>query len=148
MSKRLWIAAIALLCCGCHSYETRTYDVVVRNATESPIVVWLTKNGEPYEQGWLSPEDIGIESPNMVEKSKTFSWTTIDPAQTQGTGKVTGQFEPSTAAILRVYRNASKFSDLLAISRPGANRTDVELHPGYNSFVVESDGALHVRESR
>ena len=148
MIKRICIVSILFLCFGCHSYETRTYEVTVHNATSSPIVVWLTKSGEPFEQGWLSPEEIGRESPKMVERSATFSWTTIDPGKTQGTGKVRGRFEATTSAILRIYRNASKFSDLLAISRPGGDRIDLELRPGSNNFTIESNGGLHAREAR
>ena len=53
-----------------------------------------------------------------------------------GTGAVKGQFLPSTAAQLRVYSGAEKFSDLLAISRGSPNRLDLDLKPGSNSFTM------------
>jgi hypothetical protein len=133
---------MALCIGGCNSYQTRTYDVTVKNATNRPIVVWLTKNGEPYEQGWLSPEEIAIESPKINEVR--YSWTTIDPGQRMGVGPVKGRFLPDTAAQLRVYSGAEKFSDLLAIDRGSPDRLDLNLNPGANSFTITAPaGALH-----
>ena len=66
------LLCVVACCCagGCHSYETRAYDVMVRNDSPVPIVVWLTKDGPPYEQAWLSPEDIAIETPQQRDEQR------------------------------------------------------------------------------
>src|SRR5438552_12672165 len=61
------LSLLCLLLTGCHNYESRTYDVTVHNRTAEPITIWLTKDGPPYEAGWLSPEDLAIESPRQNE---------------------------------------------------------------------------------
>jgi len=128
----------AAILTGCHSYQTRSYDVMVRNDSPVPIVVWLTKDGPPYEQAWLAPEDIAIESPHQADRS--MHWTTIDPGREQGTPTIKGQFEPNTEAMLRVYMNAAQFSDLLAIGPKSPSRVDIVLPRGHSAWVVDLTG--------
>ena len=134
------LLCVVACCCagGCHSYETRAYDVMVRNDSPVPIVVWLTKDGPPYEQAWLSPEDIAIETPQQRDRS--MHWTTIDPGREQGTHTIKGQFEPNTEAVLRVYMNAVQFSDLVAIGPKSPSRVDLTLPRGHSSWVVDVTG--------
>src|SRR4051812_33461720 len=127
-------AAIATLAClfatlaGCQSYQTRSYDVSVHNATREPITIWLTKDGPPYEDGWWSPEDIATLSPKQ-NPSREIGGVILEPGKF-ATANRKGRFEPNTNAVLRVYRTGGGFNDLLAISAGSPARTDVKLRPG------------------
>ena len=131
---------------GCASYQTRTYDVTVKNDSSDPVTVWLTKSGPPYESGWMAPEDIAVESPKAP--TKVISGLVIPPGKTGFTGPRKGQFEPSTSAILRVYGGQLNFDQLLASGRDDKNRIDWKLHPGTNDLVVSGPkDAIEVKES-
>ena len=137
---------LILLLSGCHSWETQTYEVSVRNAGPEPVTVWLTKDGEPFEPGWYSPEDMIIESPKAPKKPP--SGVVIAPGKTGDTGKRSGRFAKETHAILRVYEGQLSINDLLA-THPGPARVDLELKPGASTFIVKSAGhVLDVQPER
>jgi hypothetical protein len=137
MRRTLIACNIALLSAGCHSWETRSYEVSVRNAGPEPITVWLTKDGAPFEPGWYSPEDMIIESPKVPKKP--LSGVVIAPGKTGDTGKRSGRFAKETHAILRVYEGQLGINELLA-THPGPARVDLELKPGASAFIVKSAG--------
>ena len=122
---------------GCQSAEKRTYDLIVRNATEAPIVVWLTKDGPPFEKDWLSPEDIAIESPKSPDR---LGGVAVDPGKTAVSGARTGRFAKSTLAVLRIYDSPTSISDILSTSRNSSRRVDVYLDPGRTRLVVRREG--------
>ena len=134
------LALAAISMAGCKSYETRTYDVTVRNDTPDAIVVWLTKDGAPYESGWLSPEDIAIQSPKANDPE--LAGAIVAAGKTADTGTRKGRFEPDTHAILRVYQGQLKFSEILATSRGDPMRIDLQLPPGRSEFIVRPAGSL------
>src|SRR5439155_18460914 len=107
------------------------------NDGPDPITVWLTKDGEAFEEGWLSPEDMIIESPKSP--NKPLSGVVIAPGKTADTGKRKGRFAKETQAILRVYDGQLGINELLA-THPGPTRVDQPLQPGANAFVVKSQG--------
>src|SRR5687767_14880518 len=135
-AKRLSIvsAALLLLLVGCGG-KTQTYDVSVSNDTQTPITVWLTKDGGPYEKHWRSPEDLAMESPG----GSRIAGVKIPAGQAAATGPVNGKFYEGAGAILRVYAGDYDFSALLAVSRGSPNRADVPLSPGVNRFSVTRD---------
>jgi len=150
--NRASISAAVLACVfatlvGCHSYETRSYDISVHNATQSPITIWLTKDGPPYEDGWWSPEDLAMLSPKQ-NAAREVGGVIVEPGKTADAPNRKGRFEPETNAILRVYRTASGFNDLLAIGSNNAARTDVKLRPGRNDLEVDDAGVRPRGESR
>src|SRR5262245_54356786 len=98
------ISAILLVLCavvGCKSYATRVYDVTVKNDAASPITIWLTKDGPPFEPGWVAPEELAIESPKTADK--VVGGVIIPEGKSADTGPLKGLFEPGTHAVLRVY---------------------------------------------
>ncbi len=119
---------------GCQSYETRVYDVTVKNYASCPITIWLTKSGPPYEQGWMAPEDIAVESPKQAQH--VIGGVIVPQGKIADTGPIPGQFEAGTRAVLRVYGGKLTFDQLLASSQRDKNRVDVELHPGKMDLVV------------
>jgi len=124
--------ALLLLCTlvGCAS--TRTYEVSVRNDTTEPITIGLVKDGDPFERAWISPEDAAIAQ----QEPDASMWASIPPGKTADTGAVSGKFNHSAQAILRIYEGKLNLSGILAISRGQPNRLDIPLHPGMNRFTV------------
>jgi hypothetical protein len=148
--KSLLIILLCTFMVGCQSesYETRTYDVSVKNESAGPVTVWLTKDGAPYEPGWLAPEDLAIESPHGP--THVISGLVVPQGKEGFTGPRVGRFEPQTGAILRVYAGQLKYEQILATEPDGKRRIDQELHPGMNHLVVTGDStaiAVHELES-
>lgn len=144
--QHLFIVALALvLLAGCSTTQKRTYDISVRNATEGPITLWLTKDGPPYDAGWLAPEHIAASAPAHEER---ISGVVVPPGKTAYTGPLTGEFEPNTTAILRIYGNKyPSFSDLLAVPPRSPERIDHPLDPGKSMLVVtKRAGKLQVAD--
>ena len=103
---------------GCQA-ETRTYEVTVRNDTPEPVTIWLFKDGGPYEDGWKSPEDLAIESPKAGEP---LGGRPIRPGAIASAGPISGHFDADSNAVLRVYRGAHSFNELLAIGSNSGDR--------------------------
>jgi len=128
------IALGALLLAGCSS--THTFTVSVRNDALEPMTVWLTKDGPPAEQGWLSPEQIALSG-----MAKTTPIGVVIPAgKTADMSPIQGTLDSGTHAILRIYRGQTTFDMMLATSRGSANRTDMVLEPGANVIRIDKDG--------
>ncbi len=124
---------LAFLSIGCASYETRTYDVSVKNETNQPLTLWLTKNGDKYETGWKSPEELAMESPR---NERAISGVIVAPGETAFTGPIQGEFAYNTSAYLRVYLGQLSINETLAVSRGSPRRVDVRLYPGKSDWSV------------
>ncbi len=143
MKYLLMLACLLLGMVGCSSTETRTYDISVRNSTDHPITIWLTKDGPPAEKGWRSPEEIAISAPGHEER---IGGMVVPAGKTAYTEPVKGEFEPGCYAWIRVYDGKySSFSELLAVSAKSPDRYDYALDVGKNSLVVlERNGRVVV----
>lgn len=134
LSLTTLLVALLVFAPGC-STRTETYDLTVHNRSSKPVIVWLTKNGPPYDEpGWKSPEVIAIESNVQEPKAGVL----IPPGQSAETGAVKGTFAGRTAAVLRVYTGSQKFNELLAMSEGSPDRKDVVLRPGASEIVIEN----------
>jgi hypothetical protein len=130
----------SLLCfTGCANYETRSYEITVKNESSKPIVLWLTKNGPAYEDGWLSPEDLALKTKTTDEP---YGFQTVPPGKTAFTdkSKATGHFASGVSAIMRIYVGQLTLNQILAISHGQPDRLEIPLTPGSNSFVVKDLG--------
>jgi hypothetical protein len=135
--------AAGLIGCG-PPVEKRSYDVYVSNQLAEPVTVFITKDGPPVEDGWLSPEMLAAGPVNQDPKD---SGRVVGPGFTAGAEKLTGQFEPATSAMLRVYRTTGALENFVALSPGNPRRVDVPLRPGRNEFIVtDKDGQLTVSE--
>jgi hypothetical protein len=135
----LLLPLIALSCIGCASGSKRTYDIVVHNRTDVPLMVWLTKDGPPVEKGWYTPEEFLKASPDTPSPG-----VQLPPGKTADTGNVSGTFPSGTNAILLVFRSGVE-ADRHGASQPLA----VKLQPGKNELGVSTDpsGRLFVYDA-
>ena len=142
---RLWIVVASIFMIGCHSYESRSYDVRVHNASVESVTLWLTKDGDPFENGWLSPEEMAVTS--KKNKDYIVSGVIVTPKKTASTGIRTGSFDVDTQAILRIYDGALKFNEVLAVGQDSPLRIDLALPPGTSNWRVtrNSKGMIEVR---
>jgi hypothetical protein len=143
--KPILAFCLCLSALGCQSYQTRTYDISVKNNSSGPVTVWLTKDGPPFEPGWLAPEDIATESPK--QPVRMISGLVIAPGKEAFTGPRKGRFEADTKAVLRIYSGQLNFDQLLASDQDDKRRIDTKLHPGVNDLVVTGEaGKIEVKE--
>ncbi len=145
--RTLSIAFIACLIVGCGP-KAQSYDVAVRNNTNEPLTVWLTKRGNaPIEQQWLSPEDVAIRGTGT---DKRIAGIVVQPGEARG-AQLGGKFPGNSSAVLRVYRGQLTLDEMLATHEVnGKSRLDVPLTPGLNHLIVKDNaGALTtVRSTR
>lgn len=131
----LWVLG-AMVLVGCSSTKEYSFDISVKNDSDRPVTIWLTKEGPPVEQGWRSPEQVAVQSPGHEER---ISGVLVPVGRTASTGIIKGKFEPGSFAWLRIYDGKyASFSDLLAVSPKSAKRVDQALDPGVNRLVVKT----------
>lgn len=132
---------------GCSSAKKYTFDLSVKNTTNRPITVWLTKVGPPTEREWLSPEQLAAVLPGHDER---ISGVVVPAGKTAQRGPVTGKFEEGSYAWLRVYDGQYKsLSDLLSVSRLSPKRVDMPLEAGKNDLVARDvNGRLVVEPDK
>jgi hypothetical protein len=126
---------------GCAT-RSETYSVSVKNQTTTPLTIGFTKEGPPYQDQWMAPEDIAVD--RMV-KPELYSWgILLEPVKTATTkDDMTAKLQGDTLAYLRVYRGHLNLLQILAISSGSSSRVDLPLMPGNNSVVIiERDGKL------
>jgi hypothetical protein len=146
--KWLLVMMFALVPGGCSSSSpsspppppTKSFSVEVHNQSDRPVTLWLTKDGPPAEEGWLTPERVAAEGGKL-----RYDLAFVPAGKTGFTEKFTGVFPNGTNAVLRVYEGEKEVFDL-------ANATahvDAVLKPGKNRFsVIESGGSLALRPGK
>ena len=143
----LWAGVMlaAMMLAGCVTARKYNFDISVKNDTDGPVTIWLTKDGPPEEKGWRSPEQVAITAPAHEER---IGGMPVPPGKTAFTGPISGEFDPGTFPWLRIYDGKyASFSDLLAVSKGNPRRVDYALDPGKNNLVVRKKGAGLVVES-
>ena len=134
MLNRLALFLLPFAVVGCGS-QTRMYSISVKNETNGPLTLDLTKDGPPVQEAWASPEDIADGRVRVTADSK-LGFNTLQPGATQTANNIPGKFDSGIHALLRVYRGGNlAVRDMLPV-KPGPNRQDMVLAPGGNSFVV------------
>jgi hypothetical protein len=67
----------------------------------------------------------------------------VPPGKVAQTPLMSGHFDKSTHAVLRVYRGDLRMAEILAVSRGSPNRVDWILeHTGDNNLRVSDEGGL------
>lgn len=124
---------------GCYT-EQRAYQVSVHNQLAQPITCWMVKEDGPQENGWLSPEDIGVANPVSDDRLPDV----IVPAgKTASCGPILGKFDKERGrAYLRVYAGTPTLTEMLAIGRNSMSRLDLLLEPGPNAFTIDAPAGI------
>lgn len=139
---KLIVIVLAAMIVGCSGGASRTYDITVENRTQHTITLWLTKDGPPEEQGWLSPEQVSKH--RLDREEPKYDMASVPPGRKAETGKQTGHFAGGTNAVLRVYDGMPNVGEILNGDRE-RDRVDYILEPGKNNLaVVDRDGKLNV----
>jgi len=133
----LLVAAAVFAGCAPATQE-RTYSIYVTNKLSQKITVFLTKNGPPVEDQWLSPAQWAAGP--ISEDNKILNCAVVDPGEMVGIQKATGHFEGSTEAVLQIYEATGRIADLAAIELDDPRRVDYVLNPGRNDLIVLPDG--------
>jgi hypothetical protein len=139
-------AALLLLLtvAGC-STHTETFNITIRNDTPQPVTVVLAKVGKDirYEAGWLTPEDIAVESPEFRDK-----WSEIPealppllPGRSAAIFGLRGVFTDTSHGVVRIYLGEPTISQMIARNAKSFARTEVRLTPGDNWIAVKLDEA-------
>jgi hypothetical protein len=116
--------------------------VSVKNDTNEPITIWLTKDGPPAEEQWLSPEQIAIDP---TEAAPKIGGVVVPAGKSASTGRVKGQFYSDVNAVLRVYEGQLTLAQLLAVSRGSSNRIDQVLPKGSSRWVVDDGPQFEIK---
>jgi hypothetical protein len=132
---------LLLLVVGCSQTKSENFDLSVTNQTSKPITIWLCKSGPPYEDNWLSPEELVQNSPKLVTKPAGA----YVPAGRTAHASLTGLFDPDSHAILRIYATTG-LDNILAISQGSLNRIDMPLDSG-STHVTVDDKVGHIEAS-
>ena len=132
--KTLLFAILLAVTIGCT--PTRTYDITVHNDTPDQVMLWLTKDGPPAEEGWYTTEQFVAAPPTARS-----SGIQLPAGKIADTGKRKGKFPKGTNAVLLIYRTGA------AADAPGGSfPLTVRLAPGRNEMsVVETSGKLSVK---
>src|SRR5690348_11650353 len=111
---------IALLAIGCA--PRLTFDISVKNETRDPITLGIVKTAPPYDRDFAAPENFAIDYPNTPAPP----WGhVVPPGRNIGSPPVAGSFPDDARAYLRVYRGEHSDAQLMAISDPSPDRTEV-----------------------
>lgn len=134
-SSRILLSCLCLvgLLGGCSTTRTETYDVTIRNGLDRPIMVFLTKDGPPLQEGWWSPEDIATLYGNVEDD---LSGMVVQPGRRADSGARNAVLAPGVRAMLRVYEGVHGLPQLLAINRGSTDRLDVVLAQGKTDVTV------------
>ena len=139
---KLIVIVLAAMIVGCSGGASRTYDITVENRTQHTVTLWLTKDGPPEEQGWLSPEQVSKH--RLDREEPKYDMAAVPPGKTADTGKQTGRFASGTNAVLRVYDGMPSVGAILNGDHD-RDRVNYILEPGKNKLgVVDRDGKLQV----
>jgi hypothetical protein len=138
------VALFAVVLVGCSSSPsappTKSFSVEVHNQSDRPVTLWLTKDGPPAEEGWLTPEKV-IESTDKLKYDLAF----VPAGKTGFTDSITGVFPKGTNAVLRVYEGEKEVFDLAKAT----THVDAVLKPGSNRFsVIEENGSIALKPSK
>jgi hypothetical protein len=131
------LSAISLLV-GCQSTYTANISVAIKNESEQPVTVWITKTGE-RNSDWLAPEDLA-----MAPKPEMINGVVIPPGKTGELGPMKGRFEADAVPVLRVYAGHLDYDHMLATSVESTLRVDVTLSDGINRLKVLRGAKLDV----
>jgi hypothetical protein len=150
-AMRLLLPALALILAlplaGCSSTKTRSYSLGVVNASEAPVMLWLTKDGPPAEPKWLTPSQwLQLSAERSIPADVPHPGIELAPGMRVDIGPEEGKFDRETEAVLLIYSTPVTLDEMAATPRRTALMEAVYLAPGQNWIMVRS--ASPVRADR
>ena len=134
---------LLLLLPACTHYDTKTFEISVKNETVRPLSLGLVKNGPPTEQGWIAPHEVAMMAPELSDRK--WGWV-LQPGQSKTFGPYSGRFAPQVQAILRIYAGTPTIEEMITFSRDDPERLDIYLWPGKSAYVIRhASGRLEYR---
>jgi len=132
--KHLLLISLLLLP-ACTHEDKRSFEILLKNDTHTPLSVGLVKNGPPQEEGWIAPHEVAMMAPQLADRK--WGWV-IKPGESKKLGPYTGRFQPGVAAILRVYGGTPTIDEMISFSRDDPERLDIYLWPGKSGYVIRN----------
>lgn len=138
------LLGVVMVAFGCSATKTATFNVTVENRADTPLMVFLTKDGPPNEKGWMGPEQ--LVTLRKADDDSIAGAYEIPAGKTLFMPKdVQGSFAPQTSPLLRIYRGRFKgLAELLAISSSSPDFLEFQLPPGKSHWIISitPDGRL------
>ena len=136
-------AVLAMLLGGCATTQRRTYSVSVVNAAREPVVLWLTKDGPPMEEQWLTPSQWHeLRWRGTIPADIPDPAVELPPGMKVDLGPQRGRFDPGTGAALLVYSTPVTLAEMADTPRRSALLDIVLLEPGHNNVMVRSSSPV------
>lgn len=138
------IALLSVLCLfagavGCSSTQKRTYSVSVVNAADEPVMLWLTKDGPPFEDHWLTPSQWHeLKRDGIIPADAADPAVLLPPGMRVDLGPQPGEFAYEAAAVLMVYATPVTLEQMAATPRDTGLMDVVFLEPGHNNVMVRT----------
>jgi hypothetical protein len=122
---------------GCSSTQNRTYSVSVVNAADEPVMLWLTKDGPPFEDHWLTPSQWHeLKTDGIIPADVVDPAVLLPPGKRVDLGPQEGKFTPETAAVLLIYATPVTLEQMAATPRDTGLMDILYLDPGQNNLMV------------
>ena len=138
---------MCLLLCGCgvNSTEVR---VAVHSDADVPVLLWLTKDGPPVENGWMSPGTLAAETlPTAADNDLSrLPVAQIEPGASVSLPPRRGKFPRGTLPIARIFYGPSTLTEFASVMKRASNVDTVLLTGGDNYIIVR--GVDPVRAER
>lgn len=132
---------------GCQSTEKRTYSVAVVNAADQPVVLWLTKDGGPYEDLWMTPSQWHeLKTRKVIPADVPDPAVNLPPGMRIDLGPQAGEFDYDSGAVLLIYSTPVTLEEMAATPRDTGLMELVFLQPGHNNVMVRQ--TMPVRADR
>ena len=133
MKTWLTVLVLAAVALGCNSTK-KSFEVEVTNQTNTPVTLWLMKEGPPPEEGWRSPEELALLPEGLP---RNYDLAFVSPGKTGYTPRLAGEFPDGTHAVLRVYEGEKELFHILQETKAGTvKRIDHKLRPGKNRLTL------------
>ena len=133
------VLLLAPLALGCRSAPEQVYQVSVANESDAPVVLWIAKEGDPFEPHWATPSEwqAGIAAGALPSDAPSLG-VELPPNKRVELGPQRGRFARGARAVLYVYATPVTLAEMAATPRRSTLRDNVRLMPGQNFVKVRS----------
>ena len=146
MSSRLiplvLIAFVLGAIIGCT--PTRTYEVMVINDGDAPIVAWMSKQGTPVEMNWLSPGQTAILFDPSQIKRMELPQVEIPPGGRATFGPREGKFSKGSYGVVDLFAAPMSFEEMISLSSRSQRWERFPVPPGQSVLRVTSADPVEV----